>query len=141
VLFPERLDAYIDEANPGRFLDVFVNGLDLKTLGFTHAAPNQTGRPAYHPGDMLKLYLYGSVNQIRSSRKLEHESQRNLELRWLLHKLTPDCKTIADFRQEHAQALKGVCRACTILGKTLDLFGRELMALDGSQLLSITHIH
>ena len=133
VLFPESLDDYIDEANPIRFLDVFVNGLDLKALGFTHATPNQTGRPAYHPGVMLKLYLYGYLNKIRSSRKLEHESQRNLELMWLLQKLTPDFKTIADFRKENSHALQGVCREFTLLCKTLDLFGRELIAIDGSK--------
>ena len=80
VLFPESLDDYIDAANPVRFLDVFVNGLALKALGFTHTTPNPTGRPSYHPGDLLKLCLYGYLNKIRSSRKLEHESQRNLEL-------------------------------------------------------------
>ena len=130
---PESLDDYIDAATPVRFLDIFVNGLDLKALGFPHATPNQTGRPAYQPGDMLKLYLYGYLNKIRSSRKLEHESQRNLELMGLLQKLTPDFKTIADFRKEKSQALKGVCRACTVLCKALDLFGRELIALDGSK--------
>src|SRR5215831_11759928 len=133
VLFPESLDDYIDEANPIRFLDVFVNRLELTALGFTHATPNPTGRPSYHPGDMLKLYLYGYLNKIRSSRKLEHESQRHLELLWLLHKLTPDFKTIADFRKENAQALQGVCREFTVLCKTLDLFGRALIAVDGSK--------
>ena len=137
VLFPESLDDYIDAANPVRFLDIFVNGLDLKALGFTHATPNQTGRPSYHPGDMLKLYLYGYLNKIRSSRKLEHESQRNLELMWLLQKLTPDFKTIADFRKENSQALKGVCREFTVLCKALDLFGRELIAIDGSKFKAV----
>jgi transposase len=83
VLFPASLDDYIDAANPVRFLAVFVNGLDLKALGFPHATPNPTGRPSYHPGDMLKLSLYGYLNKIRSSRKLAHASQRNLELMWL----------------------------------------------------------
>jgi transposase len=137
VLFPESLEDYIDEANPVRFLDVFVNGLDLKTLGFTHTMPNQIGRPSYHPGDMLKLYLYGYLNKIRSSRKLAHESQRQLELRWLLHKLTPNFKTIADVRKANSQALKGVCRAFTILCKTLDLFGQELIAIDGSKFKAV----
>jgi transposase len=137
VLFPESLDDYIDEANPVRFLDVFVNGLDLKALGFTHSTPNQIGRPSYHPGDMLKLYLYGYLNKIRSSRKLEHESQRNLELMWLLQKLTPDFKTIADFRKANPHALKGVCREFTILCKTLELFGRELIAIDGSKFKAV----
>src|SRR5262249_47975756 len=133
VLFPESLDDYIDAANPVRFLDVFVNSLDLKALGFTPATPNQTGRPSYHPGDMLKLYLSGFLNKIRSSRTLAHESQRNLELMWVLHKLTPDFKTMAAFRKEHSQALKGVCRECTILCKTLARFGRALSAIDGSK--------
>ena len=137
VLFPESLDDYIDEANPIRFLDAFVNRLDLKALGFTHATPNQTGRPSYYPGDMRKLYLYGYLNTLRSSRKLEHESQRNLELMWLLRKLIPDFKTIADFRKENAQALKGVYRAFTLLCKTLDLFGRDLIAIDGSKFKAV----
>jgi transposase len=137
VLFPESLDDYIDAANPIRFLEVFVNELDLKALGFTHATPNKTGRPCYHPGAMLKLYLYGYLNKIRSSRKLEHESQRNLELMWLLHKLTPDFKTIADFRKENLQALQAVCREFTVLCKTLDLFGRELIAIDGSKFKAV----
>jgi transposase len=80
ILFPEVIDDYVDAANPVRFLDVFVDSLDLKTLGFTHATPTKTGRPAYHPRDMLKLYIYGYLNKIRSSRKLEHETQRNIEL-------------------------------------------------------------
>jgi transposase len=99
--------------------------------------PNQIGRPSYHPGDMLKLYLYGYLNKIRSSRKLAHESQRQLELRWLLHKLTPPFKTIAAVRKENSQALKGVCRAFTILCKTLDLFGQELIAIDGSKFKAV----
>jgi len=137
VLFPESLDDYIDAANPVRFLDVFVNGLDLQALGFTHSTPNQIGRPSYHPGVMLKLYLYGYLNKIRSSRKLEHASQRNLELMWLLQKLTPALKTIADFRKAHPHALKGVCREFTVLCKTLELFGRELIAIDGSKFKAV----
>lgn len=133
MLFPESLADYIDEANPVRFLEVFVKGLDLKALGFTHATPNQTGRPSYHPGAMLKLYLYGYFNTIRSSRKLEPESQRNRELRWLLQKLTPDFKTSADFRRETPQALQGVCREFPVLCQTLARFGRERIAMDGSK--------
>ena len=132
VLFPESLDDYIDAAHPVHFLAVFVHGLDLKALGFTHSTPNQIGRPSYHPGDRLQLYRYGCFNTIRSRRQREHDSQRNLELMWLLHKLTPDFKTIADCRQANPHALQGVCRACTVLCKTLDLFGRELIAIDGS---------
>jgi transposase len=137
VLFPDSLDDYIDEANPVRFLDVFVTGLDLKALGFTHTAPNKTGRPSYHPGDLLKLYIYGYLNKIRSSRKLEHESQRNIELMWLLRQLTPDFKTIADFRKENSHALTRVCREFTVLCKKLDLFGRELIAIDGSKFKAV----
>jgi len=137
VLFPDSLDDYIDEANPVRFLDAFVDSLDLHELGFRHAIPHQIGRPSYHPGDLLKLYLYGYLNKIRSSRKLEHESQRNLELMWLLRKLTPDFKTIADFRKEHPQALKRVCREFTLLCKKLDLFGREFIAIDGSKFKAV----
>jgi transposase len=137
ILFPEVIDDYVDAANPVRFLDVFVDSLDLKTLGFTHATPTKTGRPAYHPRDMLKLYIYGYLNKIRSSRKLEHETQRNIELMWLLRKLTPDFKTIADFRKDNPQALKHVCREFTILCKKLDLFGRELIAIDGSKFKAV----
>ena len=133
VLFPESLDDSLDEANPVRFLDVFVNGLDLKALGFTHAPPNQTGRPAYQPGTLRKLYLYGYLNKSRLSRKLEHESQRNLELMGLLQTLPPDFKTMAALRKENSHALQGVCRAFTLLCKTLALFGRELIAIDGSK--------
>ena len=133
VLFPASLDAYINEATPVRFLAVFVKGLDLKTLGFTHATPNQTGSPAYSPGDLLPLSLYGYCNKLRASRKLAHDSQRNLEWRWWLRQLTPDFKTIADFRNENAQALQGGCRDFTLLCQTLARFGRELIAMDGSQ--------
>ena len=137
VLVPESLDDYIEAANPVRFLAVFVNGLALKARGFTHATPNQTGRPSYHPGDRLKLYLYGYCNKMRSSRKREHDSQRNLELMWWLRKRTPDFKTMADLRKENPHALKGVCRDCTVLCKTLDLFGRERIALDGSKFKAV----
>ena len=137
VLFPEVIDDYVDTTNPVRFLDVFVNQLDLKTLGFTYATPPKPGRPSYHPGDMLKLYLYGYLNKIRSSRKLEHETQRNIEVMWLLRKLTPDFKTIADFRKDNPQALKQVCREFTLLCKKLDLFGRELIAIDGSKFKAV----
>jgi transposase len=137
VLFPDVIDDYIDAANPVRFLDVFVDSLDLKALGFTHTTPKKIGRPAYHPGDMLKLYLYGSLNKIRSSRRLEHETQRNIEVMWLVRQLTPDFKTLADFRKENAQALKHVCREFTLLCKKLDLFGRELLAIDGSKVKAV----
>ena len=133
VLFPEALDDYIAAENPVRFLDAFVESLDLAALGFARTTPAATGRPGYHPGDLLRLYIYGYLHRIRSSRRLEQESQRNLELMWLLRRLTPDFKTIADFRKDHPQALKQVCREFTLLCKRLDLFAGELVAIDGSK--------
>src|SRR5579871_4450783 len=98
VLFPQSLDEYISEDNPVRFIDAYVAELDLMKLGFVHAKPSETGRPAYDPGDLLRLYIYGYLNRVRSSRRLEKEAQRNVEVMWLLRKLRPDFKTIADFR-------------------------------------------
>lgn len=123
--------------NPVRFLDVFVEKLDLTTLGFTHATPADTGRPPYDPGDLLRLYLYGYLNRIRSSRRLEREASRNVEVMWLLRKLRPDFKTIADFRQANRGAITEVCRTFTVLCKRLDLFGGELVAIDGSKLQAV----
>jgi transposase len=133
VLFPEVIDDYIAPDNPVRLLDAFVGRLDLLTLGFTHAQTAATGRPPYDPGDLLRLYIYGYLNRLRSSRRLEVEAQRNLELVWLLRRLRPDFKTIADFRRDNGPALKQVCREFTLLCKKLDLFGGELVAIDGSK--------
>ncbi len=132
-LFPEVIDEYISLENPVRFLEAFVESLDLKQLGFQRATPAATGRPAYNPKGLLKLYLYGYLNQLRSSRKLEREAHRNVEVMWLLGKLTPDFKTIADFRKDNAKAFKQVFREFTLLCKKLELFGKELLALDGSK--------
>jgi transposase len=137
LLFPELVDEYIEANNPVRFIEAYVNSLDLEALGFTHAVPKETGRPAYAPADMLKLYSYGYLNKIRSSRKLEQETHRNVELMWLLCKLKPDFKTIADFRKDNAKALRQVCREFTVLCKKLDLFGRELIAIDGSKFKAV----
>lgn len=137
LLFPEIVDDYIEENKPVRFIDVYVDSLDLGALGFLYAVPKETGRPPYNPADMLKLYIYGYLNKIRSSRKLEQEAHRNIELKWLLRQLTPDFKTIADFRKENAQALKHVGRDFTLLCKQLDLFGRELIAIDGSKFKAV----
>lgn len=104
-LLPEAIDDYIGPENPVRFLDVFVEKLDLAALGFTHATPAATGRPPYDPADLLRLYLYGYLNRIRSSRRLETEAGRNLELMWLLRKIRPDFKTIADFRKTNRTAI------------------------------------
>lgn len=135
--FPPRLDDYISAENPVRFLDVFVDQLDLQGMGFRHVETAVEGRPPYHPGDLLKLYLYGYLNRVRSSRCLERESQRNVEVMWLLKGLMPDHKTIADFRKVHPQALKQVFREFMELCKALELFGGEIVAIDGSKFLAV----
>jgi transposase len=137
VLLPEVLDDYVGAGNPVRFLDAFVAQLDLGALGFQRAVPAETGRPGYDPGELLRLYVYGYLHRIRSSRRLEQETHRNVELMWLLRRLTPDFKTIADFRRDHPQALKGVCRAFILLCRRLDLFGGELLAIDGSKFRAV----
>jgi transposase len=137
VLLPEILDDYVRPDNPVRFLDAFVGQLDLGALGFQRAAPAETGRPGYDPGDLLRLYLYGYLHRIRSSRRLEQETHRNVELMWLLRRLTPDFKTIADFRRDHPAALKRVGREFLVLCRQLDLFGGELLAIDGSKFRAV----
>lgn len=137
VLFPEVLDDYVRTDNPVRFIDAFVTSLDLVALGFQRAVPSSAGRPAYDPGDLLRLYIYGYLHRLRSSRKLEQETHRNVELMWLLRKLTPDFKTIADFRRDNTRGLEAVCRECTLLCKELDLFGGELVAIDGSKFRAV----
>lgn len=133
LLFPEALDDYVTDDNPVRFIDAFVDNLDLQQMGFSRTTPAHTGRPAYSPADLLKLYIYGYINRLRSSRLLERECSRNLELLWLMRKLAPDFKTIADFRKDNAGAIKKVCRQFTLLCKRLELFGGELIAIDGSK--------
>jgi len=137
VLLPEVLDDYVGPSNPVRFLDAFVAQLDLGALGFARAVPAETGRPGYDPGDLLRLYLYGYLHRIRSSRRLEEEAHRNVELMWLLRRLTPDHKTIADFRRDHPEALKRVCREFILLCRELELFGGELLAVDGSKFRAV----
>lgn len=137
ILFPESLDEYIATDNPVRFIDAFVDSLDLADLGFAHADLAETGQPPYDPGDLLKLYLYGYLNRVRSSRKLELECQRNVEVMWLLGKLRPDHKTIADFRKDNRQAFKNVFKAFGLLCRELDLFGGELVAIDGSKFKAV----
>lgn len=133
ALFPESLDEYIAADNPVRFIDAFVDSLDLAELGFTRTELAETGRPPYDPRDLLKLYIYGYLNRIRSSRKLEQECQRNVEVMWLLGKLAPDHKTIADFRKDNRQAFKEVFKSFCLLCRELELFGGELIAIDGSK--------
>ena len=137
LLFPEVLEDYITEENPVRFIDVFIEGLDLAEMGFERAVWKETGRPPYNPGDLLRLYVYGYFNRVRSSRQLEKETGRNLELMWLMRKLRPDFKTIADFRRDNPQALKRVCREFTLWCKRLELFGGELVAVDGSKFKAV----
>ena len=115
TLLPECLDDYVAEDNPVRVVDVFVDELDLTSLGFEGAEPAATGRPAYHPAVLLKIYIYGYLNRIQSSRRLEREAQRNVELMWLTGRLTPDFKTIADFRKDNGKAIRKVCREFVVL--------------------------
>jgi transposase len=133
LLFPERLEDYVAAENPVRFLDAFVGSLDLLALGFAKAQCAATGRPPYDPAALLKLYLYGYLHRIRSSRLLEAECQRNVEVIWLLGKLTPDFKTIADFRKDNLKPLRAVNRQFTVLCGKLELFGGQLLAIDGSK--------
>jgi len=137
VLFPDSIEDYIEENSAVRVIDAFINSLDLSELKFTRYEPNETGRPPYDPKDMLKLYVYGYMNRIRSSRRLETESKRNLEVIWLLQKLTPDHKTIANFRKDNKKALKSVFRSFSELCVKLDLYGKELAAVDGSKFKAV----
>jgi transposase len=137
LLFPERLEDYIGPENPVRFLDAFVGTLDLPALGFAKAQCANTGRPPYDPAALLKLYLYGYLHRIRSSRLLEAECHRNVEVLWLLGKLSPDFKTIADFRKDNLQPLRAVCRQFTLVCRKLKLFGGELLAVDGSKFAAV----
>jgi transposase len=139
LLFPPSLDEYITDENSVRFIDAFVDQLDLQDLGFARAVASPLGRPAYHPGDLLKLYIYGYLNRLRSSRLLEREARRNVELIWLIKKLTPDFKTIADFRKDNLVPIQKVCREFTLLCKALDLFGGELVAVDGSKFKAVNN--
>ena len=132
TLFPERIDDYICEENPVRVVDVFVNGLDLAILGF-RTEPAATGRPAYHPITMLKLFIYGYLNRIQSSRRLEREAGRNLELMWLLGRLAPDFKTIADFRKNNGKGIRKVCSEFVQICRRLELFSDAFVAIDGSK--------
>jgi len=139
TLFPESLDDYIAADNPVRVVDVFVDELDLKQLGFDGAEPEATGRPAYHPGTLLKIYIYGYLNRIQSSRRLERETQRNVELIWLTGRLSPDFKTIADFRKDNGKAIRRVCREFIVLCRSLNLFSEAIVAIDGSKFKAVNN--
>ena len=133
VLLPEFLDDYVAEDNPVRAIDVFVDELDLRALGFEGVVPAATGRPAYHPAAMLKIYVYGYINQVQSSRRLERETARNVEMMWLTGRLAPDFKTIADFRKDNGPAIRSACRQFVVLCRKLNLFTHAIVAIDGSR--------
>jgi transposase len=137
TLFPARLDDYVAEDNPVRAVDIFVDGLDLDKLGFVGVQPLDTGRPGYHPRVMLKLYIYGYLNRVPSSRRLERECQRNIEMIWLTGQLAPDFKTIADFRKDNGKAIREVCREFVALCRKLDLLSAASVAIDGSKFKAV----
>lgn len=137
TLLPECLDDFIAEDNPVRIVDAFVNELDLASLGFAGATPAQTGRPSYHPAVLLKIYIYGYLNRVPSSRRLERECQRNVELMWLTGRLMPDFKTIADFRHDNGTAIRNVCRRFIVLCRDLKLFSQAIVAIDGSKFKAV----
>jgi transposase len=137
LFLPEAIDDYVGSDNPVRFIDAFVDGLDLAAMGFERVTPKATGRPGYAPADLLKLYIYGYLNRVRSSRRLEAEAKRNIELIWLLGGLKPDFKTIADFRSDNRTAFRSVFRE--FLCRRLDLFGRELLAVDGTRIKAVNN--
>jgi transposase len=138
TLFPERIDDYVAEDSPVRVVDVFIDDLDVSGLGF-RTEPNATGRPSYHPKMMLKLYVYGYLNRVQSSRRLEREAQRNVELMWLTGRLAPDFKTIADFRKDNGEAIRLVCREFVMLCRKLGLLNNTLVAIDGSKFKAVNN--
>lgn len=138
TLFSDRLDDYIGDDNPARIVDVLFDELDLVQLGFEGAAPEATGRPSYHPATLLKLYIYGFLNRVQSSRRLERETQRNVELMWLLSRLSPDFKTIADLRRDNGPAIQKVCGHFIRLCREAKLFTEAIAAVDGSIFKAVT---
>src|SRR5215470_2015894 len=137
TLFPELLDEVIAADNEVRVIDAFVVSLDMVGLGFSKVEAAATGRPPYDPCDLLKLYVWGYLNRVRSSRRLEREAGRNVELFWLISRLAPDFKTIADFRRDHPRAIIAVCRAFTRFCREQSLFGAELLAIDGTKIAAV----
>jgi len=137
TLFPERLDDYVGEDNPVRVVDVFVDELDLGGLGFSRVEPLATGRPGYHPAALLKLYIYGYLNRVQSSRRLEREAGRNVEVMWLTGRLVPDHKTIANFRKDNGPAIAKVCAQFVALCRQLNLFADASVAIDGSKFKAV----
>jgi transposase len=139
TLFPECLEDWVDENNSVQVIDVFVDQLDLAELGFDGVAPEVTGRPAYHPSVLLKLYIYGYLNRVQSSRRLEREAGRNVEVMWLTGRLVPDHKTIADFRKDNGGAIRKVCARFILLCRAVGLFGEVSVAIDGSKFKAVNN--
>ncbi len=139
TLLPEYLDDFIGEDNPVRVVDVFVDELDLAELGFERTQAAATGRPGYHPAMLLKLYIYGYLNRLQSSRRLEREAQRNVELMWLTGRLAPDFKTIADFRRANGTGIRNVCRRFVVMCRQLKLFTQVIVAIDGSKFKAVNN--
>ena len=137
TLLPECLEDWVDEDNPVRAVDVFVDALDLAVLGFSSTLPQATGRPGYHPAVLLKLYIYGYLNRVQSSRRLECEAGRNLEVMWLTGRLAPDHKTIADFRKDNGAAIKKVCAQFVELCRKMGLLAKASVAIDGSKFKAV----
>jgi len=139
TLLPAQLEEYVSDENPVRVIDAFVGELELARLGFEGMEPKAMGRPGYHPATMLKIYLYGYLNRIQSTRRLEQEARRNLELMWLVGRLAPDFKTLADFRAENAAAIVNVCREFIVLCRRWGLFTQATVAIDGSNFKAVNH--
>lgn len=138
-LLPDCVDDYVGDDNPVRVIEAFVDQLDLREIGFEGVDPEATGRPAYHPSVLLKIYIYGYLNRVQSSRRLEHETQRNIELMWLTGRLMPDFKTIANFRKDNGKAIRRVCRQFIVLCRQLNLFTQALVAIDGSKFKAVNN--
>src|SRR6187397_107325 len=139
TLFPECLEDWICEDNPVRAIDVFIDELDLAQLGFSGVDPEVTGRPSYHPSVLLKLYIYGYLSRVQSSRRLEREAGRNVEVMWLTGRLAPDHKTIADFRKDSGRAIRQVCARFVALCRTMGLLTQASVAIDGSKFKAVNN--
>src|SRR5438105_397283 len=139
TLLPECLDDWVDGSNPVRVIDAFVNALDLADLGFDGVEPEATGRPSYHPSIHLKLYIYGYLNRVHSSRRLEREADRNVEVMWLLGRLAPDFKTIADFRKDNGPAIRKVCARFVAVCREMGLLAKASVAIDGSKFKAVNN--
>jgi transposase len=139
TLFPEALDDFVTEDNPVRVIDVFVNEINLDSLGFHRVQAKQTGRPCYNPPTLLKLYIYGYLNRIQSSRRLEKETHRNVELMWLVERFSPDFKTIADFKKDNGKGIKNACRQFVTLCRQMNMFSDGVFAIDGSKFKAVNN--